>query len=221
MVGVANDTATGMAKRKRDSLTDMSDSKRVSVGGPPAPQTGCLAPYLVPPKINWGGPTSLIVGEWYDAEGRAPAVSRVNHTADLINAALSQRDKPILRKCVSNLSDAISLRENACSVSANTCFRLGNLRPWLVLTLPERSAVASVRFPLIHLISAVVEYPGACFVADLRVGRRPPGRFLPRRSSPRGSVMPKCRIGSGKIQILPEMRASSKGYAETRVRLIK
>ena len=40
MVGVANDTATGMAKRKRDSLTDMSDSKRVSVGGPPRPADG-------------------------------------------------------------------------------------------------------------------------------------------------------------------------------------
>ena len=113
---------------------------------------------------------SLITGEWYGAEDHVRAADHLNPTADLVNAALPCRAKRALCRCVSAPSTILEIRKNALSVFPKVSAALEAVRARRLATLPGKSPVSEIHFPLIHLLTTSRDYPDTTVVKELRAG---------------------------------------------------
>ena len=122
---------------------------------------------------------TLILGQWETPKEHLEAAKRVNPTADLINVALTQKQKLIVINSTQNPESVVLKRMVALDAFRNFAQNLDPLRHRWARTLPDQSPARGFHFPLIFFLANKLEYEDRNIVFDLANGMPIAGPVAP------------------------------------------
>ena len=123
--------------------------------------------------------TSLILGEWHNAEDHVRAAMHINPFAELINSALSAEVKHAIRFCATNPTETIQRREKDFYTIEQLSRRLNPQKSRWTSRLPNDSPARNIHFPLIFALTTILDFEDTEFVKDLSNGMPIAGPIAP------------------------------------------